>query len=226
MKLVFAGLDNPITLDPGKCAVLEVENSALFTRLAISLESGRELDALEPYSLWEGCERIKHKDALMTISDPLNLPWDDKSFMTAAIRKIEREFLEDEDLRQEIESAQIALQQRLQVFSMGFHTEVGFGLEWDLKRYLKFLGFGVAPNEDASFLDNLLNFLSFALDAGCKKTLTFVNLKTFLTDKELQAFYEHVFFSNIPVLLLENKTDSAYHEHERKTVIDLDFLEH
>ena len=224
MKLVFAGLENPIVLDPGQCAVLEVENPALFARLAISLKSERELDALEAYSLWENDEQIKHKDA-MTISDPLNLPWDERSFMTAAIKKIEREFFEDEDLRQEIEGAQIALQQRLQVFNMGFHADVGFGLEWDLKRYLKFLGFGVASNEGASFLDNLLNFLSFALDAGCKKTLVFVNLKTFLTNYELQTFYEHVFFSEIPVLLLENKIDNAYHKHERKTVIDLDFLE-
>lgn len=54
---------------------------------------------------------------------------------------------------------------------MGFNADIGFALEWDLKRYLKFLGFGTAFQEEKTFLDNLLNFLSYTLDAGCKKVI-------------------------------------------------------
>ncbi len=226
MKLVFAGLETPILLEPGESAVLQVENAALFARLVLSLKTGEELAAPEPYSFWDDDVRARHRDALMLVDNPLDLPWDDKAFMGAIVKKVEREFLEDEDLRQEIEGAQLALLQKLQVFGMGFNAELGFGMDWDLKRYLKFLGFGVAFEEDKSLLDNLFNFLSFALDAGCKKTVAFVNLKTFLTESELRAFYEHVFFLKMRVLLLENKRDGAYYEHERKTVVDLHFLEH
>lgn len=226
MKLVFAGLETPITLEPGECALLQVENPALFARLVLSLKAGEELGAAEPYSFWEDDARVKHKDALMLADNPLDLPWDDRTFMSAIVKRVEREFLEDEDLRKEIEAAQLALLQELQVFGMGFNAEFGFGAEWDLKRYLKFLGFGVTYEGNKSLLDNLLNFLSFALDAGCKKTIAFVNLKTFLTETEIQAFYEHVFFLKMRVLLLENKRDEACYEHERKTVVDLHFLEY
>ncbi len=226
MKLVFAGLENPIQLEPGRCAVLQVENSALFARLVMSLKSGNELAAQEPYSFWSGEDNLKQKDVLLFVSDPLNLPWDDRTFAAAIAKKIEREFLEDEDLRQEIEDAQIALARSLSVFEMGFGADITFGLEWDLKRYLKFLGFGVTYQEDKSFLDNLLNFLSYALDSGCKKTIVFVNLKTFLTKTELETFYEHVFFLKLSVLLLENKRDDTRYDYESKTIVDLHFLEY
>ena len=37
------------------------------------------------------------------------------------------------------------------------------------ERYLKFRGFGVDMQDYKPLLDNLLNFLSLALDAGCKQ---------------------------------------------------------
>ena len=88
------------------------------------------------------------------------------------------------------------------------------------------MGFGVAAQEEKTLLDNVLNFLSFALDAGCKKTITFVNLKTFLTENELKVLYDHVFFLKLSVLLLENKKDNMTYDHEHKLTVDLQFLEH
>lgn len=226
MKLVFSGFENPLELEAGETSVLQVENGALFARVASSLKSGCGRYALEPYSFWDEEREVVPKDALMFVSDPLSLPWDDKTFLSAVVKQIEREFLEDEDLRMEVEEAEDALRQKLELLDMGFNADIGFALEWDLKRYLKFLGFGIAFQEEKTFLDNLLNFLSYALDAGCKKVICLVNLKTFLTKNELEQLYEHIFFLKLRVLLLENKRDDSLYEHERKMAIDLQFLEH
>lgn len=226
MKLVFAGLEHPVELAAGEVAVLQVENSALFARFANSLQLELGSQASEPYSLWDGEEEIKPGDALMVVPDALNLPWGNRAFLTAVTKRVEREFLEDEDLRMRIESAQRAIEGYLNGLSLGFNSDLGFGIEWDLKRYLKFLGFGAVTQEDKPYLDNLLNFLSFALDAGCKKTIVFVNLKTFLTKKEIQMLYDHVFFLKSSLLLLRNKPDSISYEHERKLTVDLQFLEY
>lgn len=197
MRLVFSGLENPLKLTAGETSVLQVENSALFARIVSSLQTGLGHQAMEPYSLWEDDGEVKPGNALMVVPDALNLPWDDRAFMTTITKRVEREFLEDEDLRMQVEEAERAIKMRLSRLNLGFNADLGFGLEWDLKRYLKFLGFGAAPQEDRSFLDNLLNFLSFALDAGCRKTIVFVNLKTFLTENELQMLYDHVFFPKV-----------------------------
>lgn len=226
MKLVFSGFENPLELGAGETSVLEIENGALFARVAGSLKSCCGHYALEPYSFWDEEREVVPKDAFMFISDPLSLPWDDRTFLSAVIKKVEREFLEDEDLRMEVEETEGALRRKLELLDMGFNADIGFALEWDLKRYLKLLGFGIAFQEEKTFLDNLLNFLSYVLDAGCKKVICFVNLKTFLTKNELEQLYEHIFFLKLKVLLLENKHDNSSYEHERKMAIDLQFLEH
>ncbi|MGN8717653.1 type II-A CRISPR-associated protein Csn2, partial [Ellagibacter isourolithinifaciens] len=119
-----------------------------------------------------------------------------------------------------------SLSEKLLGLGFGMNSDYGFGLEWDLKRYLKFRGFGVGRRADESLLDNLLNFISLALDAGCKKAIVFVNVKTFLTNNEVKALFDHVFYSKMKVLLLENKRDGNVYDYERKMIVDLHFLEH
>ena len=226
MRLVLTGLENPVEVVPGFATTLQVENEALFARIARSVTSLQGREAVEPFTLWEGDSEVKPSSALLAAPDILNLPWDDRSLMGEVLKRIEREFLEDEDLRRAIELMDSSLAEKLLQLGFGMNSDYGFGLEWDLKRYLKFRGFGVGSRPDESLLDNLLNFLSLALDAGCKKIITFVNLKTFLTKSEVKAFFDHVFYSKMKVLLLENKHDEIVYDYERKMIVDLQFLEY
>ena len=103
--------------------------------------------------------------------------------MGSVLKRIEREYLEDEDLRRAVEGLQSAMASQLAALGMGLNADFSFGQEWDFRRYLKFMGFGVSYQESKSFLDNQLNFLSLALDSGDKRVLVFVNLKTFFVRK-------------------------------------------
>ena len=225
MRVVFSGLDNPMELEAGECSTLEVQSSTLFARLARSMLSGEGRYAEEPYSIWDGDAELKPKDALLVIDNPLQLPWDERGLMGAIIKRMEREYLEDEDLRKAVEDYQRSINSALMALGLGMNADLGFSQEWDFKRYLKFVGFGVSYQEGKSFLDNLLNFLSLALDAGEKRTFVFVNLKTFLSENDFMLFLDQVFFQKTSVLLLENRRDEHYHEHERKRVVDLHFIE-
>ena len=225
MRLVFAGLDSPLELDPGICMTLEVENESLFTRCVRSLMSGEGRYADEPYSIWEGEDELKPKESLLIIDNPLQLPWDERGLMGSVNKRIEREYLEDEDLRRTVEGLQSAIASQLAVLGMGMNADFGFCQEWDFKRYLKFMGFGVSYQEGKSFLDNQLNFLSLALDSGDKRALVFVNLKTFLSENDFRVFLDQVFFQKSRILLVENKLDEMSYEYESKRRIDLHFIE-
>ncbi len=225
MRLVFSGLERAIKIEYGFVSVLQIENSALFSRIVLSLMRGDDEDSSEPYTLWDGDKEVFFKNQSIFISDPLNLPWDNKNLMGEVIKKMEQELLEDEVLRTEVESAERLLATSLIKLGMGLHSEYRFGLEWDFKRYLKMLCFGIDFQTDRPYLDNLISFISLVLDAGCDKILVFVNLKTFLTKNELERFYEYVFFSGIRVLMLENKMDCSYHKYEHKSTVDQYFLE-
>ena len=226
MKLVLTGLENPIEIVPGLVTTLQVENEALFARVARSIVSLQGREAVEPFTLWEGDDEVKPSSALLVVPDALNLPWDDRSLMGEVLKRVEREFLEDEDLRRAVESMDSSLSEKLLQLGFGMNSDYGFALEWDLKRYLKFRGFGVGLRPDESLLDSLLNFLSLTLDAGCKKVIVFVNLKTFLTKSEVKALFDYVFYSKMKVLLLENKRDEVVYDYERKMIVDLQFLEY
>lgn len=225
MRLVFSGLESPVEVTPGRCSTIEVENQTLFTRIAQSLLSGEGRYATEPFSIWEGEDELRPKDTLLVIDNPLSLPWDDRVFMGSIVKRIEREYLEDEDLRRAVEELQRSIATRLMSLGLGMNSDLGFSLEWDLKRYLKFMGFGVSYQGSKSFLDNLLNFFSLALDSGDKRVIAFVNLKTFLSKNDFETFLEQLSFLKTKVLLLENKQDVNQYEYEQKRAIDLDFIE-
>lgn len=225
MRLVFSGLESPVEVTPGRCSTIEVENQTLFTRIAQSLLSGEGRYATEPYSIWEGEDELRPKDTLLVIDNPLSLPWDDRVYMGSIVKRIEREYLEDEDLRRAVEELQGSIATKLMSLGLGMNTDLGFSLEWDFKRYLKFMGFGVCYQGSKSFLDNLLNFLSLALDSGDKRVIAFVNLKTFLSKNDFETFLEQLSFLKTKVLLLENKQDVNQYECEQKRAIDLDFIE-
>lgn len=225
MKLVFAGLDCLIELIPGECTTLEIENQTLFTRLALSLMSGNGRYADEPHSVWEGERELKPTDAFLIIDNPLRLPWDERSLLGSIIKRMEREYLEDEDLRRSIEELQRSINSRLTSLEFGMNADYEFSQEWDFRRYLKYAGFGVCFQRSKSFLDNLITFLSLALDAGENRALLFVNLKTFLSENDFRLFLEQVRFQKTRILLLENKRDEHLYEHESKRLVDQHFIE-
>lgn len=226
MKLVFSGLETPVELVSGVVSTLQIENEALFTRIVRSLDCSSGDFALESYAVWNEGVELKAEASILFVSDLLHLPWDSRELMGEVIKQFEREFLEDEDFRYEVESMDLVLSSRLLKMGFALNSDYGFKLEWDLKRYLKFRGFGVGCQDSESLLDNLLNFLSLALDAGCKKAIVFVNLKTFLTQTELKKFFEYVFYSKLKVLLVENKQDKMLYDYENKTIVDLQFIEY
>lgn len=226
MKLVFDGLECSLPFKPGYSTVLQVENQALFFRVGRALKSQEGRYAIEPYLFWDNDSEIAPKDATLFIADIFDLPWDDCALLGEIIKHIEKDLIDDEDARIALEETEQLLSSKLMALSGGLSADYSFGLEWSVSRSLKMLGFGIDSLPDSKLIDNLISFLSLALDARCNKIFVFVNLKTFLTEKELKMFYEHVFYTKKSVLLLENKQDNSTYQYEIKHTVDQEFLEY
>lgn len=226
MRISFSGFDNAVDVARGFPRVLEIENRILFTRICRSLDSGEGETAEEPYSMWdENGEELRPSSTLLMITDPLHLPWDNKNLGGKLYAVLERLMMEDEESRQEIVGLGLRLSAAIARLTHQVHADYEFGLEWGIKQYLKSLSFDVARHNVSSYLDSLITFLDFASDMALSKVLTFVNLKAFLAEKELQEFYDRVFFHGILVLMLESNHDTSSYEHEYKMRVDLQFLE-
>ncbi len=226
MNVCFTGLQAPLVVDDQAVSVLEVHNRALFARLSSSLISGAGADAVEPYTLWgpDG-EELKPAGQFLVVACPLDLPWGDKVLSGGLASRVERLMCEDERVRRDVEDAFALLRSRLCQLALSLDSEYTFDVDWEIKRYLRTYGFGVELVDDEPLLEKLIKFLMLAKDASLSKAILFVNLKLFLTENELERFYEQAFFSKLRILILENAYDALQYERERKYAIDQDFLE-
>lgn len=226
MNVCFTGLQAPLVVDDQAVSVLEVHNRALFARLSSALISGAGVDAVESYTLWgSDGEELKPSGQFLVVTCPLELPWGDKVLSGGLASHVERLMCEDERVRRDVEDAFALLRSRVCQLALSLESEYTFDVDWELKRYLRTYGFGVELVDDEPLLDKLIKFLTLAKDASLNKVILFVNLKPFLTENELEQFYEQAFFSKLRVLLVENACDTLWYERERKYVIDQDFLE-
>ena len=225
MMVRFEGFEHGFEVLPESPLVVEVENRRLYARVcqALLLERGRE--SSEPYSLWRDDDELKPGGMFMSLTDPFRLPWDDPKLLAAVYERVEKYCWEDEEVRCAVEKADVFLRTRCAEIGLQMHADYSFGVEWDMRRYLKTSGFSPEHDADDSLIDNMLRFVSFVADACPSKPLLLVNFKTFFSKHEVEMLYERSFFLKIPLLLLENRRESVQYKSERKINIDQDFLE-
>ena len=227
MKVCFSGFDNPICINEGRITTLQITNQRLFARICYSLLSGKGENALEPYTLWnDNDEALSPQTTFIPIVDPFDLPIKHRSLGGKIPSKLYCEMLRDEDMRLDLQNHHAKIGSAINTLSMQFNANYAFALEWDLARYLKAFDFKLDISDDASLLDNLINFIDLGADMAIDEVLLFINLKTFLTKKELQQFIERAFFREIKVLLLENQHAIIYDDLESKTTVDQHFIEY
>lgn len=225
MRLRFSGLMHPLAIEPGKVSVLEVHNRRLFSRICQSIASLKGEQAVEPFALWDENGEVRPSEALLLSFDPFSLPWDDRRLTNGLLSSIDAMVLEDERVRGEIESLASRLSSRIASLCFQVEGDYRFGIEWELRRYLKAFAFDADRNADDSLIDNLIKYLDFVADVALNQTMVFANLKVFLDEKELARFYERVFFRKNKVVLLETIADDRAFGNEIKLCVDQDFLE-
>ena len=225
MRICFSGFNDPIVVDNSAISVLEIQNRVLFARVCASLFSEAGGDAVEPYSLWDGDLELKPGNQMLYVGNPLDLPWGSRFLAGALVGQAEKLLFEDEPTRREVEEAAALLSSLVSKLALQLDSDYSFGVDWELKRYLKSFGFGVDVASDESLIDKIIKFMLLAKDVSLDRVVIFVNLKLFLSESELDRFFEQAFFSNLSILLVENSSDSNCRQDERKYIIDQDLLE-
>lgn len=224
MRLVFSGFEHVLEVLPSCALVLEINNPVLFARVCQSLNGNEGVLAIEPYTLWEGEEKLATKSAFLTIFDPFNLPWDRRSFTTEVAKQVELELYEDDTIRILMEQLHAELTTKVLSASLSMHADYGFLSDWDLKKYMKTFSFSVDYNEGNSLFDNLIGFVRYARDAGFKDVLVFANLHNFLSKNEYQEVLSSVVFHEIKAIFLENYVECEKFENASHYVLDRDFV--
>lgn len=225
MRLAIEGFGKPIILGGGPVAVLEIHDKRLYSRVCQSLISEKGEGAVESFSLWEddGGKRSA-RSAILAVPNPFDLPWGDRSLLGDLQDVVEDAYIADDQARRRIDESARRLREDVAELGLRLQSDYEFALEWDLGKFLKAFDFSVDEDPSDSLLDNLIKFVRFASDIQCRQVILFMNLKSFLEKEELEEFYREAFFCGLNILLLESTPDGNSYEHERKTIVDQDFL--
>ena len=227
MRVTFTGFEFVFDLSPDHVEVLEIENRRLFSRVCASLISDKREEAIEPFVYWKSeAKELSTREKPLIIVDPFNLPWADKRLLGALPARINKEILEDEEARIVIDNLTRELAGRVFGLTLGMEAGYLFDVEWDTARYLKAFGFTVDSGEDGMLIDNLEEFFKLAADAAFPFPFIFINIKSFLDEKDMRTLYNVALHLGFSLLLVESNVDSSVYEMERKHRIDLQFLEY
>lgn len=226
MNIHFSGFENSITVREDKPTSLRILNKRLFGRICQSLITNMGEFAIEPYTLWcDDGSQLSANNRFMVIVDPFSLPWSTSVLANKLLDKMDALLRENDEIQYNIEQFKEGINSSIATSGLQLHSDYCFGVDWDLRQYLKSFNYKVEHNTTDPLFDNVIKFVSYAADMAYSDVIVFVNLQIFLTENELNDLQKHVIFLKMKVLFIdaiEGKCDSST---TRKYTIDQHLLE-
>lgn len=222
MKINIDYIDNSIILENGKIMVLEIENKQLLFRLIknfTDLGNGDFIDEIKAFD--NDNKEINISNKILVLSDFFNFNLDTKKYLNQ-INKIIIDNIKDSG-----DNTLLILYQKLlhKYNKVIKETELPIVInnEVNVESLVKMikLKFNLSDN----LLDNLLSLIDLEKIAKANKFLIFVNLKLYLTEKELEELYKYAIYNEVKLILIDSKTYGCKTIFENKLIIDNNLVE-
>lgn len=220
MKLVYKDMGHILCADEGTVSELIVENKSMFFHMIDQMS--RQLEGA--HGDWvlsiedRPVEFGKYADLTVQFT-PFRL--NRKSLLTKLYTALEKNalapenYLKTEELLSELERYMIWI-------SEGFPFELNCP-----KLAIGPLIRAVAPEiaeDDKSVLERIFDYMELVRELDKNRLFVYVNMRSYFSDEEMQAFAESVVLHDFKVLLIES-TESACLKHTKRFVVDSDLCE-
>lgn len=223
MKLVHPYIERQIIFDESKINVLTIENQKLFSEVVqelIAVLNGGN----SKFVLSEGMDIINISKVGELCIDIFSCEINSKKAITK-LYEILRAKSVDEDMHlktNQILSSIFSYTEDL-IFEFGEY-ELSYNLDTDITNIFKALDVKFDLS-DKTYLEKLLDYVYINSEFLSKKLFIFVNLKSFLLEEELEAFYKMMFYKKINILLLESFEREYKFDCEEYYIIDKDLCQ-
>lgn len=222
-KLIIEGIDGPILIEEGSTTSLTIANKTFFSRLIASLLEGSG-EGLEKFAFYSGEREVKFSKVALSVVNPFDLPFKNATLMKALFQKIEDAVKFNDSILIKVNELRLLLNQALDNANEDLNCEYDFGVEFDVKKYLKTFGYSSDVDETSSLLENLISFLNFIADVASDRVLFFVNLTNFLDKYDLDRFCEKVFSLKLTVFIINSREDYSEICNNKNYAIDQHFI--
>lgn len=218
MKLVYKNMEKHINFVENTAYVLIVENKRYFREMVMQMQQAG-MGVESNWVLSKDGKEIKFDKIAELILDPINVNCNTRKLLTNLYNEIEKEALDSYNFVQTsfVKSEILKfIDDMIQKVDYPFLSVDDFTIT-DLFKAVN-VHFDM---QNSDFLERLVNYVQVCARFQKTELFVFVNLKTYLTAKEIEAFYRDLFYKKICVLLLENQ-ESEPLECEKTYVIDQD----
>lgn len=222
MKINIDYIDNSIILENGKIMVLEIENKQLLFRLIknfTDLGNGDFIDEIKTFD--NDNKEINISNKILVLSDFFNFNLDTKKYLNQ-INKIIIDNIKDSG-----DNTLLILYQKLlhKYNKVIKETELPIVInnEVNVESLVKMIKLKL--NLSDNLLDNLLSLIDLEKIAKTNEFLVLVNLKLYLTEKELEELYKYAIYNEVKLMLIDSKSYGCKTIFENKLIIDNNLVE-
>lgn len=226
MKFKLKSFNKELSINPRVVNVVELHNKNLFSKFVECFvnEVGEEGEI--PYLLFDNdFNSISPKNKMIINYQLPFIDFDNKLLVGSIYSQFSSLLRDDETKLTSVIEGYNEIVDAIYDFNLSMRCSYDFMVEFDEKVFMKSFGLKPLVHESSSLLDRIIFYFNFLLDACVDKPVVFVNLKIFLSEKDLGRVYEQAFLNNISLFLLESVPDVREFEHEDKIVVDQDFIE-
>ena len=217
MKLINSELDLQIIFLENKVNILIIEEPVLLSKTVFSLWqkwNGGESDFL----LIDEERQISFSKEVELIMDPFSLELNNKKIIQQLHNEWKQEANEMTEEMVMINSTIVDVLNKIQMQSFCSGIRYNLDLEWEdlFKLYqVKF----EADYDDV--FDKLLAYIKIITSLMGVRLICFVNIKSYLSEKQIRQLYQMVFYCKAHLLLIENYEKDKL-EDEKIFIIDKD----
>lgn len=175
------------------------------------------------FVLSENGEVLKKKDKLVCIVNPLALTLNERKLLNKLGEMLKKEILSTELL---VEGNRIVsnLESYVMNIVQNMEWELTYSDKMDIHSLLKIADIRFDDMQE-TLVEKILDYMKVACELLDVKCFVFVHLLSYLTEYEVEKFYEYVHYQKICVLLLENRQPDMVEKFAETIIIDKDSCE-
>lgn len=215
MNLKVSYFDNNIELKEGSINVIEIENKKYFFRFISDLYN-LDSNITDNIIFYKENEENNYNGKVKVYLNYFEFDFNSRKTIANITKYVSNNILEeDKDILQR-EYLKI-----IKIFKKIVNEiDLPFSIdgEVDIDNLLKVLKLGI--NEKDELLDNLFLLIDIEKIFNGENILIFVNLKQYLSKKELIELYKYAIYNQIQIILIDSQCYGGTLDYENKLIID------
>lgn len=202
--------------------VMEVENPKIFYNILLDFSENQT--SVREIAVEIGSNILKPKD-ILCVSDFISFDIANKNIISKIYKYIETNISTQLEKRIKFDELVLKFTNGFMKFLYDINIELDCEETIEVKDALGMIKIKPLISDEFSILEKLIQYVNICAELKLIKLLVLVNVKSYLSQIDLVAFYKHCIYKGINVLLLESHHVDDLLEYEKKVLIDKDFCD-